>query len=219
MAHNCASWSIPTKRNCNPALVPYIEIQSARGQRARWHLIEVTGAKSNLELRRRRTIPFRAINRRGSPGYDPGLQRHHILPRQLLRSRCFRPLLEALGRDRLCFEDFRANGLLLPAWDEAALRTRLPLHRGPHRDYNQLVFERFGEIEHSWSGLRHRAPEVALIEAHHRLSLLQQALRRQLLDQRSRMTLNRRDPLGEGVDFTELDAMATAMWPATQSPV
>jgi hypothetical protein len=40
-------------------------------------------------------------------------------------------------------------------------------------------------------------------------------LRRRLLDQQSRICLNTRDPLGSGVDFSELDAMADLLWPAT----
>jgi A nuclease family of the HNH/ENDO VII superfamily with conserved AHH len=164
----------------------------------------------------RQRLSFRAVNRRGAPDYDPGLQRHHILPRQLLGKACFTPLLSALGREHLCFEDFRRNGLLLPANDDAAVRIGLPLHRGPHREYNELVTERFGQIEARWSDIRLRAPEVALVEAYERLELLQRALRRRLLAQQRRLKLNRRDPLGSGVDFSELDAMAAQLWPVTE---
>jgi A nuclease family of the HNH/ENDO VII superfamily with conserved AHH len=164
----------------------------------------------------RQRLSFRAVNRRGAPDYDPGLQRHHILPRQLLTQRCFAPLLAALGREHLYFEDFRRNGLLLPANDDAAVRIGLPLHRGPHHEYNALVAERFGQIEGHWSRVRLGAPEVALAEAYERLELLQRALRRRLLDQHRRLKLNRRDPLGSGVDFSELDAMAALLWPATE---
>lgn len=163
----------------------------------------------------RSRIAFRTVNRRGDPGYDPGLQRHHILPRQILGRACFATMLDALGHERLGFDDFRRNGLLLPANDFAAVRIGLPLHRGPHHAYNQLVIERIGQIEGTWSRQRLRAPETALSEALERLELLQRALRRRLLDQQRRMRLNRRDPLGAGVDFTELDAMAALLWPAT----
>ncbi len=56
---------------------------------------------------------------------------------------------------------------------------------------------------------------MAFEEALMRLHLLQSALRRRLLNQRRRMILNRKDPLGAGFDFTELDAMAEALWEAT----
>jgi hypothetical protein len=164
----------------------------------------------------RARIPFRSVNLKGTPGHDPGLQRHHLLPRQLLQRTCFGRLFEALGRERIGFNDFRRNGLLLPAAEIAALRLALPLHRGPHRHYNELVIERIGQIERGWSALRFRAPEVALGQANMRLTLLQRALRRSLLGERRRFRLNRKCPLGSRTDFRELDAMAEQLWLATQ---
>lgn len=143
------------------------------------------------------------------------MQRHHILPREMLNRGCFRTLFTALGRERVDFDDFRSNGLLLPANDQAAIRIGLPLHRGPHRDYNGMVIERVGAIEADWAATRLRAPEVALRDAYDALEALQQALRHRLLDQQRRIRLNTRDPLGSGVDFSELDAMADLLWPAT----
>jgi len=162
-------------------------------------------------------LSFRAVNRRNAPDHDPGLQRHHLLPRQLLGQRCFGALFNSIGRDRVSFDDFRSNGLLLPARDDAALRLGLPLHRGPHRDYNEMVIERVGQVKVDWSSLRGKAPEIALDQALMRLELLQRALRRRLLDLlRRRLSLNRHDPLGHTTDFTELDAMAEALWGATE---
>jgi hypothetical protein len=160
----------------------------------------------------RQAIAFRAVNHSASPGYDPGLQRHHILPRQLLSRRCFGPMFAMLGRERVGFDDFRANGLLLPATEEATVRTGMPLHRGPHRRYNEVVIARVGRIEERWSCIVPQDPEAALAEALMRLELLQAGLRRQLLAQRRRVVLNRNDPLGSGFDFTELDAMAETLW-------
>jgi len=164
---------------------------------------------------KRKRVAFRAVNRPGTPEYDPALQRHHLLPRQLLSRRCFGTLFEAIGRELIGFDDFRANGLLLPATNEGSLRIGMPLHRGPHRQYNELVIERVGQIEGNWSKLRGSNPELALVEALDRLSLLQSALRRRLLNKRRRLILNRKDPLGQGFDFTELDAMAEELWKAT----
>lgn len=175
----------------------------------------LTGAGLGLLAQQRQRLSFRSVNRCDKAGYDPGLQRHHILPRQILTQGCFAPMLKALGRDHVDFDDFRRNGLLLPANDVAAVRFGLPLHRGPHRDYNAMVIERVGQIEAGWSASRLRAPEVALIEAYQRLELLQRALRRRLLSQQRRLRLNRKDPLGSGLDFSELDAMADLLWPAT----
>ena len=171
-------------------------------------------AHNNASVPRQR-LAFRAVNSRDDPGYQPGLQRHHILPRQILSRPCFHPLLGALGRERLHFDDFRLNGLLLPANDSAAVAIGLPLHRGPHRDYNTMVIERVGQIEADWSARRPLLPEVALAEALEGLRQLQHNLRHQLLDQQHRLTLNRRDPFRSDVDFSELDAMADLLWPAT----
>ena len=124
-------------------------------------------------------------------------------------------MFDTIGRDRVGFDDFRANGLLLPATGEASLRTGMPLHRGPHRQYNELVLERVGRIEEHWSEARAKCSEAAMVEALERLSLLQSALRRRLLSQRRRIVLNRKDPLGTGFDFAELDAMAETLWNAT----
>lgn len=163
----------------------------------------------------RKAIAFRSVNRRGAGDYDPGLQRHHLLPRQLLGRRCFGAMFEAIGTEPVGFDDFRRNGLLLPASEKASLRTGMPLHRGPHHRYNELVIERVGRIEERWSKTRAHDTEAALVEALDRLALLQAALRRRLLSERKRLVLNRKDPLGTGFDFAELDAMAQSLWDAT----
>ena len=169
-----------------------------------------------LGKRLRASIPFRAVNRPRDADYDNGLQRHHILPRQLLSARCFGPLFDTIGRERMGFDDFRTNGLLLPASDGAAVRIGLPLHRGPHRKYNELVIARVGQIEAGWSARRSQASEDALDEALMRLSLLQRALRRRLLHPTGqRLVLNRADPWDVALDFTELDAMADMLWAGT----
>lgn len=158
-------------------------------------------------------LAFSTINQPGSQDYDCGLQRHHLLPRELLSRRCFETMFDAIGLNRVGFDDFRSNGLLLPASEGAALRLALPLHRGPHRAYNHLVIARVGSIERSWSALRLRKPEAALGQALMRLALLQRALRRRLLDPAGRrFALNRHDPLTRPIDFTELDAMADLLW-------
>ncbi len=159
-------------------------------------------------------VSFRSVNRRGSREYDPSLQRHHLLPRQLLGRHCFGRMFDWVGRGRIGFDDFRANGLLLPANEEAAIRVGLPLHRGPHRDYNAMVIERVGTIESSWAKGHHSDPDHALEEALMRLTLLQAALRRRLLEERRRMVLNRKDPLGSGYDFADLDMMSEKLFRA-----
>jgi hypothetical protein len=159
-------------------------------------------------------IAFRSVNAPGAAGYDPGLQRHHLLPRQLLSQRCFGTMFAAVGRAGIGFDDFRRNGLLLPGTEQASIRTGMPLHRGPHPRYNEVVIARVGRIEAGWALTRQEDETAALAEALLRLHLLQGALRRQLLAQRRRVLLNRNDPIGTGYDFSELDAMAEMLWTA-----
>ncbi len=112
------------------------------------------------------------------------------------------------------FDDFRLNGLLLPANETASVATGMPLHRGPHPRYNEVVIARVGQIEARWCVARRGDADSALGEALMRLQLLQRALRRQLLAERRRVLLNRKDPLGTGYDFSDLDAMAETLWSA-----
>lgn len=166
----------------------------------------------------RARLPFRAVNHAGHPGHDPALQRHHLLPCQLRTRGCFATMIAHLDPTRLGFDDFRRNGLLLPSRSDSARRLGLPLHRGPHRDYNALVIERVGQIEAAWSARHRRSPREAGEEALFRLALLQRTLRRRLLDPPGRpLRLNRNDPLGAGFDFAELDAMAASLWDDTQT--
>lgn len=110
-------------------------------------------------------------------------------------------------------EDFRTNGLLLPCCELAAMRLGLPMHRGPHRRYSELVAERVGQIEASWAVQRWRDTAAADAQARMRLDLLQRALRRYLLQNRqARPVLSRLDPIGAGGTFVELDDMADAIW-------
>jgi hypothetical protein len=163
----------------------------------------------------RQRLPFKAVNRRGEPGHQPELQRHHLLPLQVLRRRCFGPMFDALGPARVGFDDFRRNGMLLPASERAAMRIGLPLHRGPHRSYNELVIERVGQIEAGWR--RRGNCDAAIHESLARLELLQRALRRRLLaDRRQQALLSRRDPAVHAAHFAVLDALAEELWGTTE---
>ena len=53
---------------------------------------------------------------------------------------------------------------------------------------------------------------MAASEALLRLGLLQKALRRRLLDEGRPIRLNRKDPVGADLDFSDLDAMAEILW-------
>ncbi|OYU35813.1 AHH domain-containing protein [Novosphingobium sp. PASSN1] len=159
----------------------------------------------------------------GRPGYHPGLQRHHLLPRALLGRRAFSPMIAMLGTEQVGFHDFRRNGLLLPATESGAERIGLPLHRGPHGTYSEMVTERVGQIEMGWSRTRRYDPELASMESLMRLDLLQRALRRRLLTppKGEEIVLNRHDPAlvqpDQSLDYSHLDRMAEMLWEATES--
>lgn len=159
---------------------------------------------------------FAGANRPGGPGFRKGWQKHHLLPRQLYAQRCFAVMLSSVGPAGICLDDFDSNGLLLPGSESAAAREGLPLHRGPHKVYNELVFERVGAIEMEWSRIRRRDESEARSGAVARLALVQRALSRRLKGEgQSRVILNRSDPIGTGIDFATLDAMADQLWSAT----
>ncbi|MFM6933208.1 MAG: AHH domain-containing protein [Novosphingobium sp.] len=163
----------------------------------------------------RTDLPFRAVNRYGSGSYNSGLQRHHLLPLQLLSMRSFSRFFESMGLDRIGFDDFRRNGLLLPCCDSTATTLGLPMHRGPHQRYNALAIERVSQIELGWQigGKSEEAGRDAVF----RLGLLQAALRRRLLDPfRGPIPLNRHDPALRKPDFADIDAMADLLWAATE---
>ncbi|WP_346766668.1 AHH domain-containing protein [Novosphingobium sp. ERW19] len=170
--------------------------------------------KRNQSQPERACLPFGSVNVPGQAGYCPDQQRHHLVPRQVLSFPAFRKMIDTLGHDRLGVHDFRRNGQLLPGSEHAALRAGLPLHRGPHRAYNELVIERIGQIEADWSQARRKGSVTADFTALMRFDLLQRALRRRFLDPRnwSRLPLNTRDP---SLDFSHLDDMAELFWTDT----
>jgi hypothetical protein len=170
----------------------------------------------NADLRRSICLSFRDVNRRDRPDYDPGLQKHHILPVQLRSRPPFDRMLSAIPDESGFFDDFRRNGLLLPCRETVVRRIALPLHRGPHPHYSDMVAERLGQIEGSWGRTRLRDPRAADMEAAMRLDLLRRALKRMILDvRRRRIRLNRRDPFAMADEFSDLDAMAEQLWTAT----
>jgi hypothetical protein len=174
---------------------------------------------SERTLLARGKLPFRSVNAPGTPGYNPGMQRHHILPRQVARKSCFSRLVQDVGEERMAMDDFRSNGLLLPSLEQASQILGLPLHRGPHGRYNEVVIERFGQIEAHWQRERLRNADRAALELLLRMRLLQQALRRALLQPARRLfRLNRRDPAWRTLDFSDLDAMADVVWTQSSPP-
>ncbi|MDT0575075.1 AHH domain-containing protein [Croceicoccus sp. F390] len=155
------------------------------------------------------------MNCRNRGGFKPGWQKHHLLPRQLQKLKNLRPFWMVMKAQGVGFEDFTTNGVLLPGTESHAAEQKLPLHRGPHRHYTDVVAERVAVIEKNWSQRRPACVLQADRDAAERLFLLQLALRRRLCSAAGPpVTLNRKDPVAQGVDFSTLDAMADALWSA-----
>ena len=124
-------------------------------------------------------------------------------------------MFDCLGRARIGMDDFRRNGLLLPSREDVAARMLLPLHRGPHRQYNEMVLDRLGGIERRWVRGKGQWSRRAAVAALERLGRLQRRLAAELLDHRRPIRLNRHCRLGLGTDFTALDALADQLWETT----
>lgn len=168
----------------------------------------------------RSRIVFSAVNRKGSPGYNAGFQKHHLLPVALerkydvLHQNCAN--IGVAKRHGVDLNDFRFNGVLLPCSEEQSARSGLPLHRGPHPIYSEMVEQRLAKVQSDWSHHKLRQSTAACQERTLRLDLLLRALRRKLLAPNwGRALLHKNCPLGAGKDFTELDEMAESLWQAT----
>jgi A nuclease family of the HNH/ENDO VII superfamily with conserved AHH len=131
---------------------------------------------------------------------EPGFQRHHLIPVNLIRSRPFEHLFLSVTSVGFDARNFLSNGLSLPATEDVVEQTGLPLHRGPHPLYDQLVAECLGEISSQGIQGENKTP----VSAYRRISELQGVLRRALQHDASLM-LNRNDPRGSACPLFKLD--------------
>lgn len=124
-----------------------------------------------------------AHERRFQP--QAGYQRHHLIPVEIIRHPAFAKIFAAVSSVGFDPHDFASNGVCLPACEEVAIHSGLPLHRGPHPHYTRLVSEQVDCLGRDVSG-----PMALMIG----LSQLQGSLRRSLDGSNSILWLNRRDP-------------------------
>jgi hypothetical protein len=94
------------------------------------------------------------------------------------------------------------------------MRSGLPLHRGPHRRYNELVAYRVAAIFRDLPCIYYQ--RAAREDAVERLHLLTGALRTGLYGSQLRISLNQRDPLNTVVNFDHIDSACDAIWLATK---
>lgn len=84
-------------------------------------------------------INFSQVNRRGSPGFRDGWQRHHLIPHSCLRDTETAIFWASLIAAGFKLADFGANGILLPATYADSARYGLPYHSGSHPNYSRRV--------------------------------------------------------------------------------
>jgi A nuclease family of the HNH/ENDO VII superfamily with conserved AHH len=68
-----------------------------------------------------------------------GFNCHHLIPRQVVEARSFARFFGNLRSEGFDADDFISNGMHLPSTEKLALIFKLPMHRGPHPHYNELV--------------------------------------------------------------------------------
>ena len=73
-------------------------------------------------------------------------QRHHLIPVNIMRRPAFAKLFALIAHAGFNPHCLLNNGFLLPATEDGSARTGLPLHRGPHRQYDALIAERLSLI-------------------------------------------------------------------------
>lgn len=157
---------------------------------------------------------MRVFRGMGGVAPRPDFQLHHILPVGVFAHANFAASFDMLRLDGFDPRFYAINGLFLPSTEDAAMRWRLPMHRGPHRRYNDLVATRVSAITRALEH-RYHSPS-ARYDAIARFSLLIGALRRNLAGAPKGMLLNRRDPFNSAVSFVDLDQACDILWAETK---
>lgn len=134
----------------------------------------------------------------------PGFQRHHLIPLEIVRKPHFRDLFNTVRSKGFNPNDFRTNGMWLPATEELTVEYGLAMHRGPHPQYSELVSDWIAQLTHA----KNHHPQ----ELKHFLLLLQRRLRHFLKMRPSCVLLNRNDPLSLRKGFCSIDDGIDRLW-------
>lgn len=129
-------------------------------------------------------------------------QRHHIIPVEIFSGPAHNKLFLSVRHLGFSPHDFATNGILLPSSESAAVQCRMPLHRGPHPRYNEMVWEWVDRITKVTKCDQSGAARLAQIR------ILQHYLRTQLHISNPLLCLNRRDPMRSNVNFDKLEKHA-----------
>jgi hypothetical protein len=119
----------------------------------------------------------------------------------------FYPFVGDLRRGGIDLDDFETNGLLLPCREATAIRTRRPLHRGPHPRYNDIITAYLELIRHDWS--RSTLPTIIA-----RVRNLQVDIANWLVGNTvdAPTRLGKRDPFASDAVTAELDAHVESLF-------
>ena len=159
-------------------------------------------------------IPFSKINKSGGADYNAKYQRHHLIPLQAYSEPRFGALFSELREVGFSIDDFSTNGVLLPCEEGEAYHSGMPLHRGPHPQYNELVMDRLDAIERTARSASAAARPHSMLRD--RVWLFQKALARGLKrSENQAYVLNNRDPVRAEGNFEELDACVDILWAST----
>jgi hypothetical protein len=90
--------------------------------------------------------PFASVNSRGSPNYLDGWHKHHVFTSQCRNDRELHLIFVAMEARGVSLNDFRFNGMLLPAVERESHRANLPLHVVGHKFYNHGLLEHLHQI-------------------------------------------------------------------------
>lgn len=143
-------------------------------------------------------LSFREVKKRVRV---PGFHCHHLIPVEVVEKRAFRNLFLRIRTVGFDFHNFHQNGMFLPCTEENATAFRLPMHRGPHPVYNQIVCERIA----AWEKL---GPNGQLRE----IENLQNDLRMALRSNRLPLRKGARDPLASDLAFDTVENAAYRLY-------
>ena len=148
---------------------------------------------------------FAKVNVKGSAGYKPNYQRHHLIPVAVKTLSDFGFARSLLAADGFSFDDFSTNGILLPSCEKEAVKAGLPLHRGPHPLYNEFVIEHIAIV----TKMAERCATLTI--ARYQLITQIRAFQRTLATSLSKhpagtLYLHKRDPMKSDMDFSMMDS-------------
>ena len=133
-----------------------------------------------------------------------GFHCHHLVPIEIVERRVFSTffgMIRATGFDP---DDFLTNGMHLPSTEQQACAFDLPLHRGGHPRYNELVAERISQLT-----------RCGPVDALRGIYGLQQSQRQGLRYAPQKFAKRATRKPGADTDFRRLDAEVEMLWGQT----